>query len=44
MINDVSDESDASLFTVTILEVEAAGAYEKFSSIDQITHSFIFKA
>jgi hypothetical protein len=44
MITDVSDESDASIFTAPILEVEAAGAYEKFSSINQITHPFTFKA
>jgi hypothetical protein len=44
MITDVSDESDASIITAYILEVEAAGTYEKFSSIDQITHPFIFTA
>jgi hypothetical protein len=41
MITDVSDESDASIFTVPTVEVEATGAYENFSSINQITQTFI---
>jgi hypothetical protein len=40
MITDVSDESDACIFTVPILEVEVPGAYKSLS-IKRVTHPFI---